>query len=110
MEFTLTELRTTQDQLIEVEKSAALGQLISGVAHEINNPLAAIRSSAEILEMDQAKLLEEIPRFFQKNSSETLEIFIELQKKSEINKKIQIEYQKEYTNVKTSCKCVTIPS
>ena len=87
LEFTLTELRTTQDQLIEAEKSAALGQLISGVAHEINNPLAAIRSSAEILEMDQAKLLEDIPRFFQKNTSETLEIFIELQKKSENNKK-----------------------
>jgi predicted ATPase/C4-dicarboxylate-specific signal transduction histidine kinase len=87
LETTLTELRDTQAQLVEAEKSAALGQLISGVAHEINNPLAAIRSSAEILEMDQSKLLEELPRFFQGNTSETLETFLDLQKKSEENKK-----------------------
>jgi predicted ATPase/C4-dicarboxylate-specific signal transduction histidine kinase len=87
LEITLTELRDTQAQLVEAERSAALGQLISGVAHEINNPLAAIRSSAETLEMDQAKLLEEIPRFFQKNTTETLETFLDLQKKSEKNKK-----------------------
>ncbi len=87
LETTLTELRNTQAQLVEAEKSAALGQLISGVAHEINNPLAAIRSCAEILQMDQSKLLEELPRFFQGNTSETLETFLDLQKKSEENKK-----------------------
>ena len=57
------ELQATQAQLVEAEKSAALGQLISGVAHEINNPLAAIRSSAEILEMDQARILDDIQNF-----------------------------------------------
>lgn len=43
------DLRRTQEQLLHSEKMAAVGQLISGVAHELNNPLTAILGYSQLL-------------------------------------------------------------
>jgi signal transduction histidine kinase len=43
------ELRALQDQLLQSQKMAAVGQLGAGFAHEINNPLANIRGAAQLL-------------------------------------------------------------
>jgi C4-dicarboxylate-specific signal transduction histidine kinase len=45
------ELESLQGQVIRQERLAAVGQLVSGVAHEINNPLQAILGFSELLQM-----------------------------------------------------------
>jgi PAS domain S-box-containing protein len=46
------DLRHTQEQLLQSEKMSAVGQLIAGVAHELNNPLTAILGYAQLLESE----------------------------------------------------------
>jgi C4-dicarboxylate-specific signal transduction histidine kinase len=65
------EVQSLQRQVIRQERLAAVGQLVSGVAHEINNPLQAILGFAELLQM-QAQLPEDVRsdlRLIQKESA-----------------------------------------
>jgi len=50
LEMTVERLRETQNHLIQSAKLAALGQLVAGIAHDLNTPLGAIRSSSGHLE------------------------------------------------------------
>ncbi|MCM2277912.1 MAG: ATP-binding protein [Oligoflexia bacterium] len=64
----LTEQRFAQTQLLQSSKMASLGEMASGLAHEINNPLSIIRTRAEALEMlfeNGTPTLAELQRFTQ---------------------------------------------
>ncbi|NEP62200.1 MAG: response regulator [Symploca sp. SIO2G7] len=75
---TLQQLKDTQNELIQQEKMAALGQLIAGVAHEINTPLGAIRSSARNIAKFLDQTLEQLPTLFQSLSTEESASFFAL--------------------------------
>lgn len=45
----LEQLRNTQDRLVESERRAAIGELVAGLAHEINNPLTAIMGHSQLM-------------------------------------------------------------
>ena len=55
----MREKRQLQRRVLQAEKLAALGELVAGVAHEINNPLAVISAHAQLLELNSSKAVRE---------------------------------------------------
>jgi signal transduction histidine kinase len=56
LQSTLSELRTTQAQLVQSEKMSSLGQLVAGLAHEINNSINAVYNGIQPLRTKSQKL------------------------------------------------------
>jgi C4-dicarboxylate-specific signal transduction histidine kinase len=63
---TLEHLKTAQAELVQSEKMAALGQLLTGVAHEINSPLGAIQASNTNIDAALEKSLQSLPKLLQR--------------------------------------------
>ena len=76
--ITLEHLKTTQEELIQSEKMAALGQLIAGIAHEINTPLGAIRSAVGNIAEFLNQTLDQLPEFFRNLPKESTHSFFTL--------------------------------
>jgi PAS domain S-box-containing protein len=58
LEQALVELRSTQTQLVQTEKMSSLGQLVAGIAHEINNPVNFIHANIAYLKQYTKQLLD----------------------------------------------------
>jgi PAS domain S-box-containing protein len=65
---TIEHLKATQHELIQSEKMAALGQLVAGIAHEINTPLGAIRASIGNITTALEQSLRQLPQLFRQLS------------------------------------------
>ena len=85
-EKTLLDLQETQSQLIEAERMASLGQLVGGVAHEINNPIGVIRSNSELIAGNMDSLLKKVPKFLESLSSLQKDVFYSMVNESIRNK------------------------
>ena len=95
-------LKTTQEELIQSEKMAALGQLVAGVAHEINTPLGAIRSSIGNIADFFTHHLEQLPHFLDNLSQERQQDFFALI--SQQNQRTDTLSSKEKRQIKKALK------
>ncbi len=75
LEAALNNLSITQSQLIQSEKMAALGQLVASIAHEVNTPLGAIRSSSNNIQNALTKIIPSLPPFLQHLNESEAEAF-----------------------------------
>ena len=66
VEATLSELKATQNQLVQSEKMASLGELTAGIAHEIQNPLNFVNNFSEV----SGELIEEMNEEIEKGDME----------------------------------------
>jgi signal transduction histidine kinase len=104
IENTLLQLKNTQAQLIQAEKMASLGQLIAGIAHEINTPLGAIKASVGAIIDSSFQSLKQLPEVIKKLNNNEFALFLELvnrsvQNNGNITSKEEREHRKNLSAV-----------
>nr|WP_319392783.1 ATP-binding protein [uncultured Desulfobacter sp.] len=78
LETQILERERAEEELMQAEKMAALGQLIAGIAHEINTPMGAIKSSGSNILDFHKKLQNDIPDLIKKLDDKHLTLFFSL--------------------------------
>ena len=78
LETTVSNLRAAQSQLVQSEKMATLGQIVASVAHEINTPIGAVKSSGESISVALSEVLAGFPGLVMSLDELTRKIFFAL--------------------------------
>ena len=78
LETTMSDLRAAQSQLVLSEKMASLGQLVSNIAHEINTPIGAVRSSGQTIQETVQDLILNLPELLARLDNTTQNLFVAL--------------------------------
>ncbi|MFZ0430506.1 MAG: GAF domain-containing protein [Acidobacteriota bacterium] len=86
------ELRKTQEQLLDAERLAAIGQLAVSINHEINNPLCTINMSSQLLRLDLEKSAPELIERLDGIENAVQRIMEVTQRVSKMNKLRSTEY------------------
>jgi signal transduction histidine kinase len=109
LQITFENLKTTQSQLIQSEKMASLGQLVAGIAHEINNPITFISAGVDSLDTNIGEV-QEVLDIYQKvtpgNAEKRLKEIEKLKEKIEYKETIR-EINKLIDSVKTGTERTT---
>jgi|GEM_PF-4281400 len=93
----LNELQTAQQQLVQSEKMASLGQLVAGVAHEINTPISAVKASTRNLFRTLPVVLTEVPSLLRHLSNDDADLFVELvQQSANQNQDLTTQEERQY--------------
>lgn len=100
MEKLLVELEENKNLLVQSEKMGTLGQLISGVAHEINTPIGAIKASAETMDVSFENFLSRLMengRVWDDVGYDCFEtiMFLTIQSKAEMKTTMEIRQKKK---------------
>jgi signal transduction histidine kinase len=81
IEKTLSELKSTQSQLVQREKMASLGELTAGIAHEIQNPLNFVNNFSEVNKELLLEMKDEIDKGNMKEAKSLADDLIDNQEK-----------------------------
>jgi signal transduction histidine kinase len=109
LQITFENLKTTQSQLIQSEKMASLGQLVAGIAHEINNPVTFISAGVDSLDTnigEVRKVLDIYQKVTPGNAEKRLKEIEKLKEKIEYKETIR-EINKLIDSVKTGTERTT---
>ena len=89
LEQTLIQLKETQVQLVQSEKNAALGVMVAGLAHELNNPINFVTSSTSALEKYNKNIFDIIREYKQCKSIDDIEKVKNLEKELSIDLSVE---------------------
>jgi len=115
LQFTLQHLKDTQSELVQSEKMRALGNLIAGIAHEINTPVGAINASVGNISAALDSSMSNLFDLFTKLTKKELLIFLRImnlmeKSKPALTSKERRQYKKEVQQKLESAGCTQVHS